>query len=261
MSFFAKNIKFLRKRKKLSQNAVAKTLNLTRSSLSGYENATAQAPYDILIKLSEFYNVSLDVILKKDISKISEKKLTNMEGNGNFNDNGPSTSRNDTRLDIELVSMETITLYSKNYNNPEFIKKLPIIKLPFLPENKKHRVFVTTDNSMIPATKGSYIIGEYLNDWNKIEDGKYYIIVTNTKGVLFKQVFKNTSNDKGIQLCSNDPAFEPIDIDVSEIIEIWKFESYISDTFHNNNNSQDNLYHTVKELQRKIYNIEKHLKI
>ena len=261
MSFFAKNIKFLRKRKKLSQNAVAKTLNLTRSSLSGYENATAQAPYDILIKLSEFYNVSLDVILKKDISKISEKKLTNMEGNGNFNDNGPSTSRNDTRLDIELVSLKSIALYSKNYNNPEFIKKLPIIKLPFLPENKKHRAFVISDNSMIPATKGSYIIGEYLKDLNEIEDGEYYIIVTDTKGVLFKQVFKNTSNDKDIQLYSNDPVLEPIDIEISEIIEIWKFESYISDTFHNNNNSQDNLYHTVKELQRKIYNIEKHLKI
>jgi len=265
MPFFAKNIKLLRQRKHLSQDAVAKELNLTRSSLSGYENSTAQAPYEVLIKLSDFYNISIDTILKKDISKIPEKNLSNMEQNGNYDVYGTQlrtlvTSSNDnTNPNAELVPIQALDVYSSNYNDPEFIKDLPLMKLPFLADSKKYRAFPLSDDSMAPATKGSYIIGVYFKDWSNIKDGEHYIIVSETKGVLFKQVFNN--NDKSLQLCSNDPIFEPFDIHVSDIKEIWKFESYISNTFPENNNSHDNLYYTVKELQRKINNIEKHIKI
>lgn len=267
MPFFASNIKILRQRKHLSQDTVAKELKLTRSSLSGYENSTAQAPYEVLIKLSEFYNISIDIILKKDISKIPEKNLSNMEQNGNYDIYGTQlrtlvTSSNDNiNPNAELVPIQAIGVYSSNYNDPEFIKDLPLMKLPFLADSKKYRAFPITDESMIPATKGSYIVSEYFTDWSNIEDGEYYVIVSETRGVLFKQVFNNNPDDKSIQLCSNDPIYEPFDIKMSDIKEVWKFVSYISNSFKENNNTNDHLYFTVKELQRKINNIEKHIKI
>ena len=267
MSFFANNIKILRQRKHLSQDAVAKELNLTRSSLSGYENSTAQAPYEVLIKLSSFYNISIDIILKKDISKIPDRNLSNMEQNGNYDIYGTqlrtlvTSSSDNTNPNSELVPIQAIGVYNTNYNDPEFIKDLPLMKLPFLADSKKYRAFPVTDESMAPANKGSYIVGEYFTDWSSIEDGEYYVIVSDNKGVLFKQIFNNNPDEKSIQLCSNDPIFEPFDIKISEIKEVWKFVSYISNSFNENNNSHDHLFFTVKELQRKINNIEKHIKI
>ena len=267
MSFFAKNIKLLRQRKHLSQDVVAKELNLTRSSLSGYENSTAQAPYEVLIKLSSFYNISIDIILKKDISKIPDRSLSDMEQNGNYDIYGTqlrtlvTSSTDNTKPNSELVPIQAIGVYNTNYNDPDFIKDLPLMKLPFLADSKRYRAFPITDESMIPATKGSYVVTEYFTDWSNIEDGEYYVIVSESKGVLFKQIFNNKPDDKSIQLCSNDPSFEPFDIKISDIKEVWKFTSYISNTFQNNGNSNDKLYFTVKELQRKIKNIEKHIKI
>lgn len=267
MSFFANNIKLLRQRKHLSQDAVAKELDLTRSSLSGYENSTAQAPYEVLIKLSSFYNISIDIILKKDISKIPDRNLSNMEQNGNYDIYGTqlrtlvTSSSDNTTPNSELVPIQAIGVYSTNYNDPEFIKDLPLMKLPFLADSKKYRAFPITDESMAPAAKGSYIVSEYFTDWSNIEDGEYYVIVSESRGVLFKQIFNNNPDDKSIQLCSNDPIFEPFDIKVSDIKEVWKFVSYISNSFKESNSSNDHLYFTVKELQRKINKIEKHIKI
>jgi|LGOV01.1.fsa_nt_gb transcriptional regulator with XRE-family HTH domain len=266
MSYFANNIKLLRKRKLLSQDAVAKDLQLTRSSLSGYENSTAQAPYDVLIKLSVFYNISIDVILKKDLSKIPSKSISNMEQNGNYDIHGNqlrtlvTSTTDNTESNAELVPIQAIGVYNSNLNDPDFIKDLPLMKLPFLSDNKKYRAFPVIDDSMAPAIKGSYIVGEYFTNWSNIEDGEFYIVVSESKGVIFKQLFNNDPELKSFQLCSNNPVYEPFDIKISDIQEIWKFESYISTTFQENNNSHDHLIFTVKELQRKINNIEKHLK-
>ena len=267
MSFFANNIKLLRQRKHLSQDAVAKELDLTRSSLSGYENSTAQAPYEVLIRLSSFYNISIDVILKKDVSKIPDRDLFNMEQNDNYDIYGAqlrtlvTSSTDNTKPNSELVPIQVIGVYSTNYNDPDFIKDLPLMKLPFLADSKKYRAFPITDESMTPIIKGSYVVTEYFADWSNIEDGGYYIIVSETKGVLFKQIFNNKPDEKSIQLCSNDLTFEPFDIEITEIKEVWKFVSYISNTLQYNSNSNDQQLDIVKEIQRKIKNIEKHIKI
>jgi len=267
MTLFADNIKLLRKRKHLSQDAVAKQLDLTRSSLSGYENSTAQAPYDVLIKLSNFYNISIDIILKKDLSIIPDKSLSNMEQNGNYDIHGNqlrtlvTSSTDNTDSNAELVPIQAINVYSTSLNDPDFIKELPLMKLPFLSDNKKYRAFPITDDSMPPAVKGSYVVGEYFTDWTNIDDGEYYIIVSESKGVSFKQLYNNNTEQNSIQLCSSDPIFEPFDLKISEVKEIWKFVSYISTTLEDKSYSHDHLIFTVKELQRKMNSLEKYLKI
>ena len=71
-----KRIRDLREDTDLTQEYVAKTiLNCTRSAYSKMESGTRLISIDDLIKLADFYNVSIDYILcRTDIPEINKKK-------------------------------------------------------------------------------------------------------------------------------------------------------------------------------------------
>ena len=59
---YNEKIRYLRERKGLKQEDIAKLLGTTQQQYSRYENGT-EMPYSLLIKLALFYNVSTDYIL------------------------------------------------------------------------------------------------------------------------------------------------------------------------------------------------------
>ena len=63
-------LKELREDADISQKVLAEYLQIKQNTYSQYENGQRQLPIEILIKLSEYYNVSTDYILgltrKKD---------------------------------------------------------------------------------------------------------------------------------------------------------------------------------------------------
>lgn len=59
----------LRLRKNLSQEEVARQIGITRSAYSHYEINNRQPVYDTLIKLSVYFDVSLDYIIGGDSSR------------------------------------------------------------------------------------------------------------------------------------------------------------------------------------------------
>ena len=66
-----KRIRDLREDNDLTQKEMAKALNCSQQVYSNYELGQRDIPTDILIKLSAFYNVSVDYILGiSDIPKI-----------------------------------------------------------------------------------------------------------------------------------------------------------------------------------------------
>ena len=72
---FGLRLKELRKKKGLTQEQVAKRLNLTKASISGYENNTITPPNDMLARLALLYGVSTDYLLgldKQESSVISD---------------------------------------------------------------------------------------------------------------------------------------------------------------------------------------------
>ena len=58
-----KRIRDLREDRDLTQKEMAKALNCSQQVYSNYELGQRDIPTDILIKLSSFYNVSVDYIL------------------------------------------------------------------------------------------------------------------------------------------------------------------------------------------------------
>ena len=72
--YFAENLKFLRTRRQKSQVDLAAELEITRTTLSGYEKKV-QPPFRVLIKISEYFNISLDALIKYNLQSLSEFQL------------------------------------------------------------------------------------------------------------------------------------------------------------------------------------------
>ena len=61
---YLRRIKGLREEKNLNQSEVAKFLNISQRTYSYYENGR-DIPISLLIKLADFYNVSIDYLLNR----------------------------------------------------------------------------------------------------------------------------------------------------------------------------------------------------
>ena len=232
--YFTSNIKFLRKRKGRTQDDVAVALNLKRSTLSGYENGVAQPGIDILVSFSRYFNMSIDTLLKIDISKLSESQLGELERGYDAYIKGSNlrvlttTVGSDNVENIELVPEKAKAGYTTGYADPEFIEELPRFRLPFLSDKRKYRTFQLKGDSMFPIPEGSWVTGEFVQDWHEIISGKAYIIFTINDGIVFKVVENNLKTDGKLLLYSLNPIYEPYEVHINEVKEIWKFVNYIS---------------------------------
>lgn len=56
-------IRILRKNNKLTQQQIGQILNMSQTGYNQYETGKNDIPTNILIKLSEFYNISIDYLL------------------------------------------------------------------------------------------------------------------------------------------------------------------------------------------------------
>ncbi len=67
-----KGLKQIRTERRLTQVKVAMDLNISREALSHYENGKREPSIDLLIKMSRYFNVSIDYLIK---GKEFEKSL------------------------------------------------------------------------------------------------------------------------------------------------------------------------------------------
>lgn len=63
-----KILKLLRKAQHLTQEEVAKNINVARSTYTYYEREEREMNFDTLVKLADFYNVSVDYMLGRTIN-------------------------------------------------------------------------------------------------------------------------------------------------------------------------------------------------
>jgi len=232
--YFTSNIKFLRKRKGRTQDDVAAALNLKRSTLSGYENGVAQPGIDILVSFSGYFNMSIDTLLKVDMTRLSESQLGELERGYDAYVKGSNlrvlttTVNSENRENIELVAEKAKAGYTTGYADPEYIGELPVFHLPFLSDKRKYRTFQLKGDSMLPIPDGSWVTGEFLQDWMDIKSGKAYVVFTLNDGIVFKILENNLSRNGKLILYSLNPLYEPYEVHINEVKEIWKFVNYIS---------------------------------
>lgn len=261
--FFAGNIKFLRDRKKLSQENLAAKLGLTRAKLAAIEAGNTKSPQpEDYLKFSDFFKISIDTLLKIDLTKLGELKLRELEsGNdvyirgGNLRVLAISVDKSNNE-NVEYVPVKAKAGYMAGYNDPEFIASLPKYSLPNLPADGTFRIFPSTGDSMLPVPEGSDIIAQYVPDWTAIKAGTPCIVILKgQQDFVFKLVTMNP--DSTILLKSLNPEYKPYTVEASEVMEIWRFYAYTSREFPEAQTEMATVLMAVRNLEEKIRQIQK----
>jgi len=263
MNIFASNIKLLRKRRGRTQDDVAFALGMKRPTLSGYENEVAQPGIESLLAFSKYFGVSVDTMLKVDLSKLSLSELSQLERGYDVFITGSkirvltTTVDSDNNENIEVVNQKASAGYRVGFADPEYIKVLPTFHMPFLSKEKKYRTFQISGDSMLPIPDGSWVTGEFVQNWNLIRDGQPYIILTLDDGIMFKVVTNRIKPDAKLTLQSLNPLYEPYDIGIKDVREVWKFVHYISSAMPEPNLPREDLASSVAALKKDMEKLKR----
>jgi transcriptional regulator with XRE-family HTH domain len=259
---FASNIKFLRKRKKRTQDEVAETLGMKRSTLSGYENEVAMPNIPALIQFSKYYNMSVDTLIKVDLAALTGHQLYMLEhGEDVFLKGGKlrvlaTTVDSNNNENIELVPEKAKAGYTRGFFDPEYISDLPRYQLPFLPADRKYRTFQVSGDSMLPIPDGAWVTGEFVQNWLSLPGGEACIVLTLDEGIVFKMVENHINEDGTLRLISLNTLYEPYFVNVSEVREIWRFVNFTSNEMPSGNLTGEIIGKTLFNIQSDIKEIK-----
>lgn len=101
-------LKQLRLEKEISQKELAEKFNIARSTLSQYESNQRTPSDEIKVKLSEYFNVSVDYLLgKTDIRNyIEDKNITVALHSDNDYDDLPEEAKSEINNFIEFIKQK-----------------------------------------------------------------------------------------------------------------------------------------------------------
>lgn len=222
MSILSENMRYLRAQQKYAQQKTADDLLITRGRYAKYEDGATEPPIEILIRMSKYYRVSIDLLVGMDVRKYSLDKMMKLPDNRVIL---PIMVDEKGENKIEIIPEKAQMGYLQGYSDPEYIEKLQTISLPFL-RNGKFRAFPATGDSMPPFKNGTFIVGKYVENVDDLKKGKTYIFITQNEGVVYKRFEKKTA--KNITVSSDNPFYKPYDIKLSDLVEIWEYACSIN---------------------------------
>lgn len=253
MSILSENMRYLRSQRSLSQQKVSDALIITRARYAKYEEGASDPPLEILQRIAHYFQVSIDLLISIDLRKVPMDDLLKLEGNRillpiKINHSGDSF--------IEIIPHKAKAGYLSGYSDPEFIENLQHISLPFL-RNGKYRAFPVEGDSMPPHNEGSFIIGRYIEKLTDIKEGKTYVLLTRSEGIVYKRLYRKGKN--GFMLHSDNSIYQPYEIRASEILEVWEFACSLATLEAEPDNlSAEDIRDILKGLQRDVKSIKDH---
>lgn len=222
MSILSENIRYLRGKRNLSQQKVADDLSITRGRYGKYEDGATEPPLEILLKISKYYNVSIDLLLTVNVNKYSIDEIMELPDNRIVL---PIRVDNDGNDQIEIIPQKASMGYLNGYGDPEYIESLDTISLPFL-NGGKFRAFPADGDSMPPYKDGTYIVGKYVENLSDLKTDRTYVFITTNDGISYKR-FQFHEADS-IWVKADNTFYEPYKIPLTEIKEIWEFACSIN---------------------------------
>ena len=256
MSYAGKYLKYIRKLREWTQEEMANQLQIKRSLVGAYEEERAEPRLEVQEAICALFNISLEEFLFQDLS---------LKGNGGA-DAGTSylDRRRSMKMDksssaapiVPFIPVKAAAGYLAGYADPEFLDELNTFTLPMLAPGD-YRAFEIIGDSMLPTPSGSVIVGEKVDRIQDVKNSNTYIVVSNSDGVVYKRIITNDDHKEKLTLLSDNPLYEPYQVNSQDIVEVWKAVYIIQKAGAQPMWNVDQLAGVVNSLQDKISNLKR----
>jgi Peptidase S24-like len=92
----------------------------------------------------------------------------------------------------------------------------------------QYRAFEIIGDSMLPTPSGSIIVGEKVETVDDVRNSQAYIIVSRNEGIVYKRIVKNNKAKNKLTMVSDNPSFQPYQINTEDVIELWQAQMVLS---------------------------------
>jgi transcriptional regulator with XRE-family HTH domain len=247
MSIAGLNLKYLRKLRGWTQEEFAGKINIKRSLLGAYEEERADPRLEVLEIVADIFKLSLDELLLKDLSNQSSSYLMKRRQQKMM-----SADRNI----IHFVPVKAAAGYLAGYADSEFIDELNTFTLPML-SGGNYRAFEIIGDSMLPTPSGSIIVGEKVDNMDDVKTNLAYIVISRNEGIVYKRIVKNNKTKNKVSLVSDNPSYQPYQVNTEDIIELWQAQVVIGKVTTQQRWDVNSLANLVNNLQDQVSTLKK----
>lgn len=247
MSTAGKNLRYLRKLRGWTQEEFANKLDIKRSLLGAYEEERAEPRIEVLEIAGNMFKLSLDELLRKDLNETKGSYLNRRRAM-----KLASVSNNE----IHFVPMKAAAGYLAGYADPAFVDELNTFTLPMLAPGS-YRAFEIIGDSMLPTASGSVIVGEKVESLEDVRINNTYIVISRKEGIVYKRVIKNPKSKSKLTLVSDNPAYQPYNVDAEDVLEMWKAAHIISKANSEKRWDVGQLANLVTDLHEQVNQLKK----
>ena len=246
MSVAGLNLKYLRKLRGWTQEEFANKLRIKRSLIGAYEEERADPRLDVLEIIADIFKLSLDELLLKDLANQSGSYLQKRR---------QQKMMVADRNIIHFVPVKAAAGYLAGYADNEFIDELNTFTLPML-SGGNYRAFEIIGDSMLPTLSGSIIVGEKVENVEEVKNNTAYIVISRNEGIVYKRVVK-TNRSKKVSLVSDNPAYQPYQVNSEDILELWLAQVVIGKIAQQQRWDVNSLANLVNNLQDQVSTLKK----
>jgi transcriptional regulator with XRE-family HTH domain len=247
MSIAGLNLKYLRKLRGWTQEEFAGKTNIKRSLLGAYEEERADPRLEVLEIVADIFKLSLDELLLKDLSNQSTSYLMKRR---------QQKMMTAQRNLIHFVPVKAAAGYLAGYADSEFIDELNTFTLPML-SGGNYRAFEIIGDSMLPTPSGSIIVGEKVDGMDDVKNNMAYIVISRNEGIVYKRIVKNNKQKNKVTLVSDNPTYQPYQVNTEDIIELWQAQVVIGKVTTQQRWDVNSLANLVNNLQDQVSTLKK----
>jgi transcriptional regulator with XRE-family HTH domain len=248
MALAGQNLKYLRKLRGWTQEEFASKLGIKRSLIGAYEEERAEPRTDVLEIVGDIFKVTLDELLLHDLSIA--------RGSGYLAKRRQLKMMSADRNVIHFVPVKAAAGYLAGYADTEFIDELNTFTLPML-SGGSYRAFEIIGDSMMPTPSGSIIVGEKIDNIENVKNNAAYIVVSKSEGIVYKRVIKSNKNKSKLTLVSDNPAYQPYQVNTAEVLEISQAQVAINKVTQQQRWDVDSLVNLVNNIQDQVSSLKK----
>lgn len=228
----------------MSQTAFADLFGLTRASIGSYEEGRAEPRIDTIIQIANHFSITLDQILKKEmtVNELYQFDIFKDEFQNNDGRKNNLLVRKHPETKMAFVGRDREEAYLQGYEDEGFIKQLPQLQLP-VKLAKGARAFEHFGHEMQFDNRGllsgDIIVAVPFDAKALKKDQQGFLFTIVTENGIFTRRLGNAGKEQTWS-CDNTNG-KAIKTKTSDLLEVWEVVGVFSTNLQSPGNLEERL--------------------